>query len=225
MPEIAPRLTAAAEALGLRLSPKQAARLAAYAEGVLSLNRRLNLTGARDAEQLLSVLVLPSLGIQVAWPADGAPPRRVIDIGSGNGFPGVAAAALWPRAQVLLVERRRKKARAMGTCLASAGITNAQALGCDAREVKNRRPDVMGTADLVTLRAVGPLADTTHLAAPFLAPGGRIVHWKGENLDAAERAEGAEAARAHGLRIADPVPQPDGRGVFIIYVRPDGASA
>ena len=220
MSEIAPRLSTAARAMGLSLSDKQATRLAAYTEALLSLNERLNLTAARDAEQMLSVLVLPSLGVQAAWPGDAPPPARVLDIGSGNGFPGVAAAISWPQAEVCLVERRRKKARAIGSCLATAGIANARALGCDAREVKNRRPDLMGAVDLVTVRAVGPLPETTELAVPFLAPGGRVVHWKGENLGAEERDEGARTARAHGLTVADPVPQPDGRGVFIVYTRP-----
>jgi 16S rRNA (guanine527-N7)-methyltransferase len=219
MPEFVPLLTEAARAASLSLDARAAERLAAYADALLALNRKINLTAARDPTQMLEVLLLPSLGVQVTWPPERAAPSRIVDLGSGNGFPGVAAAVLWPRAEVLLVERRKKKARAIGSCLAQAGIGNARALGCDAREIRQRRPDVLGAVDLVTLRAVGPLAETTALAAPLLAPGGRVVHWKGENLQPDEREAGAVAARTLGLSVEQAVPQPDGRGVFLIYAR------
>ena len=219
MTQIAQRLTAALDLSGLRLATEAVARLALYADALLALNREINLTAARDVEQILDVLLVPSVGVHAAW-TGVQPPRRVLDIGSGNGFPGVAAAVLWPAADVLLVERRAKKARAITGCLEAAGITNAHALDCDAREVKARRPDAMGRMDLVTVRAVGALAETTALAAPFLAPGGCVVHWKGDRLGDDERAEGARAARSLGLEVRDEIAQPDGRGVFVVYARP-----
>lgn len=217
-------LQTALAASPLSLDAGAVARLARYGEALLDLNREINLTAARTPEKMLEILLLPSIGLKVAWAAETSP-AWILDIGSGNGFPGVAAAVLWPEAEVILVERRAKKARAIETCLQTAGIENASALDCDAREVKNHRPDLMGHMDLVTIRAVGPLDDTTALAVPFLARGGCIVHWKGTALTSAERGSGREAAQGLGLDGLPDIMQPEGRGIFVRYVRPLPESA
>lgn len=219
MTDCASRLLARARALALPLSTDGAAHLAAYVQALLVWNEKLNLTAARDLDKALDVLVMPSLSVWKAW-ASSRGPRQLVDIGSGNGFPGVAAAVLWPDAQVLLVERRGKKARAIQACLEAAEITNAEAVACDAREVKRERPAVPGHADLVMARAVGPLAETTKIAAAFLAPGGRLVQWKSQELDPQERAEGRKAAKAAALDVLEDQGQAAGGGLLILYERP-----
>ncbi len=190
-----------------------------YAAYLAEAARDVNLTAARTGDQVFEILIAPSLGVQAAWPRDDEPPRLAVDIGSGNGFPGIAVALTWPACQVVMVERRKKKARAIQACLDNAEITNAEALGCDAREIKNERPELLGTVDLVTLRAVGSLAETTKLAAPLLAPCGRIVHWKSATLGADERRAGAAMAADLGLDVLADVPQPLGDGILVIYCR------
>jgi 16S rRNA (guanine527-N7)-methyltransferase len=224
MNSLAQRLCAAVASWTQFIPEGACRRLAAYAEALLALNEKVNLTAARSPEQMLEILLLPSLGLASAWTAD-SPPKRVLDLGSGNGFPGMAAAVLWPASEVTLVERRAKKVRAIDACIEAAGIENAHGLACDAREVKNECARLIGGVDLVTVRAVGPLDDTTALAAPFLAPGGRVIHWKGLTLTTAERGTGAEAAHGLGLTVLDEIPQPGGRGLFVTYARPAGPAA
>jgi len=220
-PAVRACLDASLEGAALHVDGAARARLAAYTAAVLEIGRELNLSAAKTPERAVEVLVVPSLAVQAAWPL-GVPPRLAIDLGSGNGFPGVVVAALWPETQVVLVERRGKKARAIRQALAVADIENAQALACDAREIKNERPDLLGAADLVTLRAVGSLAATTPLAAPLLGPCGRMVHWKRRALSAEERRDGEASARAVGLSVLADVDQPVGPDLLIVYAR-DGA--
>ncbi len=205
------------------LSPPLPERLVAYTQALLATNRQINLTAAQTTEQAHEILVVPSLGVAVAWDLVD-PPRVAVDLGSGNGFPGVAVATLWPGCRVVLVERRQKKARAIAACLLEAGIDNARAIGCDAREIKNEAPDLLRGADLVTVRAVGSLADATALAAPLLADGGRLVHWKRATVTAAERQAGAAAARHAGLDVLPDIAQPVAEGILIVYARPGGAA-
>ena len=149
------------------------------------------LTASRDIPDILRVLVAPSLAMYRAWRGD-APPQQVIDLGSGNGFPGVAAAALWPTAHVHLVERRQRKAEALVELGEPVFGERVHVHACDVRELPARAPHLVGAADLITVRAVGPLADTTRWVARYAAPGARIVHWKSkgispEELDAAAK--------------------------------------
>jgi len=179
----------------------------------------VNLTAAATPEEAVDVLVTPSLSVEACWPHP-FPPALVLDLGSGNGFPGVVAAAVWPQARVLLVERRRKKAEAIRACLERAGITNARVLDCDAREVPRIEPGAVGAVDLVTIRAVGELGKTTRIAAALVGPSGRIVHWKSTDLSEVERAEGARVAAAAGFAVLPELEMPGGRGRLVVYERP-----
>ncbi len=176
--------------------------LLAYRDALLDARQRVNLTAARTAEDVLRHVVLSALAVVRAVEA---PPKLVVDLGTGNGMPGVAAALAWPRARVVLVERRLKKARAVEGILARVGLSNAGVLAADAREVPAARPDLPGAVDLVTVRAVGRLDATTALVASWIAPGGCIAHWKGATLSAAESRTGAAAARRLGFTTPPPL--------------------
>jgi 16S rRNA (guanine527-N7)-methyltransferase len=100
----------------LGLSPEQEAPLARYLEILEHWNRRVNLTGARTAEGQVRTLVEPVLPA-VARIESGP----LLDIGSGNGSPGLVLAAVRPDLEVTLLEPRQKRwvflveaARAMG---------------------------------------------------------------------------------------------------------------
>ena len=156
------------------------------------------------------------MAIVRAW-GEGPAPATCLDLGSGNGFPGVIVALAWPSARVVLLERRRKKARAIQACLEAAGLAGrAEALALDARELKRERPELVGACDLVTVRAVGPLDATTRLAAPLLAPGGRVVHFKPTAPSPEERRAGDAAARSLGLDVRATVRSVEG-GRLVIY--------
>lgn len=181
-----------------------------------------NLTAARGFDEAWSVLVEPSLGIVAAWDAE-RPPRCVVDLGSGNGFPGLAAAAWWPEARIVLVERRRAKAAAIGELLGRLGRTGIDVFSEDARDVPLGHPDLAGSADLVAVRAVATIALATKWAAPLLAPGGRVVHWKTAKTPAEERAEGLRVAQALGLRPLPDVPSAQGAASsrrLVLFERP-----
>ncbi len=200
--------------------PAVKARIAAYVEALLEIGAHVNLTAAASPGAARDILVEPSLAIALAW-NEAEPPRVAVDIGSGNGFPGVAVAALWPACRVVLVERRQKKARAIQACLDAAGITNAAAVGCDARELKHDHADLLGATDLVTLRAVTSLEDGNRLAAPLLAPGGRVVHWKRPGLIEREGDAGDRSAHTLGLTRAPDVAH-GVDGVLVTYTRARG---
>ena len=148
----------------LGLEPGCADRLAAYLDLVAQWSSSVNLTGARTIEQRVTVLVEPVLQ---ALPAlAGA--RDLIDLGSGNGSPGLVLAILSPALRVRLLEPRTKR----WAFLREA----ARALGCASVDVLRERHDQYRgpAADRVSVRALRlELADF----APLLLPGGRLLSW------------------------------------------------
>lgn len=176
------QLCAAARTLGAELTADQAGLLLAYLDAMLQLNEQLNLTAVRDREQAVVLHLLDSL----AFARTRITPRHVLDLGSGNGFPGVAIAVLRPHATVVLLDRTGKKVRAMAACLLTARIPGVEALQLDAAQAPALRKDLRRAFDLVTARAVGAPAAIAELAAPLTRPGGHLVLW----LDAAAEAPG-----------------------------------
>jgi 16S rRNA G527 N7-methylase RsmG len=181
------------------------AALERYVAAVVDENRRINLTGAATFDAALDVLAADSLAVVSAWDASRPAPSRAVDLGTGNGLPGVAVALAWPGCRTTLVERRAKKASAVERCLAAAAIPGLDVVACDGRELVRVRPALVGAVNLVTVRAVGPIADATLEAAPWLAPGGRIVHWKPAEIAAREAADATAAVEALRLRRLDDV--------------------
>ncbi len=123
--------------------------------------------------------------------------RRVADLGSGAGFPGLALAVALPEARVALVESSARKGVFLARAIEAAGAANAEVVVARAEEWR----DGLGDCDLVTARAVAALPVLVEYAAPLLAPGGALVAWKG-GRDPAEEADGAAAAEQTGLRAA-----------------------
>jgi 16S rRNA (guanine527-N7)-methyltransferase len=120
-------------------------------------------------------------------------PVSIADIGSGAGFPGLVLAAALPSAHVTLVESQRRHAAVAERLGRAAGLSNVSVLPLRAEEVRER-------FDVVTARAVAPLAVLVEYAAPLLVDGGELVAWKGAR-DGAEELGGEEAARVVGLAL------------------------
>jgi 16S rRNA (guanine527-N7)-methyltransferase len=122
--------------------------------------------------------------------------REIADLGSGPGFPGLALAIALPRARVALVESAARKCEFLERLCASAGVDNARVVHARAEQW----PDGLGKHDLVSARALAPLAVLCEYAAPLLALDGALVAWKGA-VSVAESAAGANAAIELGLQL------------------------
>lgn len=122
--------------------------------------------------------------------------RRIADVGAGAGFPGLALAVALPEVQVDLIESAGRKTAVAARLIRAAELTNARAVTARAEEWA-RLPAALGGGreayEVVTARAVAPLAVLVEYAAPLLSAGGVLVAWKGAR-DAAEEAGGAAAA-------------------------------
>ena len=134
--------------------------------------------------------------------------RRIADIGAGAGFPGLVLAIAIPRAQVDLVESAGRKTAVIDRLIQAAELGNARSITARVEDYA-RVPVALGGGreayDVVTARAVGPLALLVEYAAPLLRPDGVLVAWKGVR-DPAEEGAGAAAAEKVGMALKEVVP-------------------
>lgn len=145
---------------------------------------------ARDVHIADSLSALEVPGVREA--------RRISDLGSGAGLPGLVLAIALPDAQVTLVESAGKKCAWMEATAERLGLANVHVVCARAEEWEEGR----GVCDVVTARALGALPVLCEYAAPLLREGGALVAWKGA-VDEVEEADGLAAAEALGLeRVA-----------------------
>lgn len=123
--------------------------------------------------------------------------RRIADIGSGAGFPGLVLAIALPEAEISLVESARRKCDYLDRARAVIDAANATVV-CARAEAW---PAGLGRHDAVTARGLGPLALLCEYAAPLLAVGGILVAWKGA-VSTDEASAGTRAALELGLEPA-----------------------
>jgi 16S rRNA (guanine527-N7)-methyltransferase len=163
--------------LGIRLSSGQRAVFDIYLETLLFWASRLSLTGAKTVGEIVRRHILDSL-----WVARYVQPGgKLADLGSGAGFPGLPLAIACPRAVVVLIESRRKRANFLREAARRCGLSNVHVLEERVEEVAARRP---GSFDLVVSRAVWPVADFLKLCRLLLRPAGLAVAMKGPKAHA-----------------------------------------
>lgn len=171
-----------------------AERLAHYGALLLEANRRVNLTGAESAEDLLPHLV-DSLS---AAPYVRGP---MVDVGSGGGLPAIPL-AIGTGIPVTMVESTGKKAAFLRHAAAELDISAT--VVSERAETAARRAELREQFEFATARAVSGASTVLELVAPFLRVGGLVVMQRGKMEDR-ERNALADAAPMLGAQIAEEI--------------------
>ncbi len=179
----------ARELFNVHLVGRQVLALSTYEKELMSWNQKFNLTAIRDVEGIRVKHFLDSFSCVLAWKAN--PPTRLIDVGTGAGFPGIPLKILYPSMQVTLVESVGKKAmfcQHIVELLKLDGVdvvnSRAETVGQDARHRENY--------DWAVARAVANLNVLSEYLLPLVKVGGTMLAQKGESGPA--EAQAAEKA-------------------------------
>jgi 16S rRNA G527 N7-methylase RsmG len=173
-------VAARAAAAGIRLAPPAILALATHARAVIRANERLHLTTLLDP----AAFVERHLGesFEGAAMVDAGAAGTLLDLGSGNGYPGLPLAAARPGLEAVLAEASAKKAAFLREAVAEAGFPSARVLE---RQVQ-RPADLLDLAEglrLVATRATGGWERILPRLAPLLVPGGEVLLWAGEDVE------------------------------------------
>jgi 16S rRNA (guanine527-N7)-methyltransferase len=176
--------------LGLRLSPRQLAAFERYEQELLSWNEKFNLTAIRDSEGVRTKHFLDSLSCLLVMQENL--PLRLVDIGTGAGFPGIPLKIALPNLQQLtLVESVGKKADFCRHIVETLGLEHVDVQTGRAEELGQARP-FREHYDWAVARAVASLPVLVEFLLPLVRIGGSILAQKGESGPA----EAHTAARA-----------------------------
>lgn len=189
------RLCQQCEQRGMALSTGQLEGLTHYLTLLVRWRPHFNLTGLRDAERILDVLIVESLDfLQGGFFLPG---MRLLDLGTGAGAPGMPLAICRPDVHVTLLDRSEKKITFLHRVVASLHLKNCQPCCSTAEDLAHRlRPQEH--FDVVVSRGVGSVAYLMRLSAPLLKPGGRLLLRKPLHTPELKEAEGLQASETWG---------------------------
>ncbi len=148
----------------------------------LAENANINLSALRTEEACWYGNILDSLAFQdLNCTQDLQPGTKLIDIGTGGGFPLLPLAIVYPQMECTGLDSIKKKIDAITRIAKEAGITMIPV--ADRAEVLGQKKSYREQYDFVTSRAVAPLSILLEYCSPFVKVGGYIVVWKSLHID------------------------------------------
>ena len=184
------KLISGAERLGLYLSPEQVSQFETYYQELVHWNRKMNLTAIVDYDEVQVKHLLASLTIVLAL-EDKPHSLRLLDLGTGAGFPGVPLKVFLPGIRLSLLESVAKKTRFLNHLVARLGLDEVEVLTGRAEDL-GQEEGYREQFDFVVSRGVARLLTLVELALPFCTLGGTFIAQKKGEVEG----EIAQAARA-----------------------------
>lgn len=190
------RLLDGTRILGVPLNDKQADMFCTYAKTLVEWNENINLTAITDDEGIVTKHFLDSLTVLNTGKVEG----RVIDVGTGAGFPGIPLKIAKPEIKLTLLDSLGKRIKFLQTVTDSLGLDGVECIHAraeDGAKDKNLREKF----DVCVSRAVANLAVLSELCLPYVKVGGVFMALKGPMLDS-EIENGRKAVTELGGEIA-----------------------
>lgn len=226
-PEVKGIAAGALELLPPALGTDAAAdRLASFLDLLLETNPKINLVSRRDTTSHVARFTRECAYLvrllQDDLPRYGAG-VRMLDLGTGGGFPGLVVKLLLPGVETTLVEGTRKKAAFLARVCQTLDLAGIKVIWARAETLSDRRnaayrKELRHGFDWVTAKALGSIAESLELAIPFLAEGG--VHWtfKGAGYEREIR-DCRKLLRRSGLEIHGVNPIPGDESSYIVSIQ------
>jgi len=176
-------------------------------------NEKINVISRKDIDALYEKHILHSLSIAAL--CNFHKDTRVVDIGTGGGFPGIPLAIFFPQVQFLLSDSIGKKIKVVEEVINATGIKNVKA-------VHSRVENVSGEFDFAVSRAVAPLSELWKWIKPMLRKGRQsdefangLICLKGGDLKEEITASGL---RPHLFPVYDIFPEESFKEKYVVYV-------
>ncbi len=183
------KLPQLAAAVNTELTEEQLQLFRSFYEDLIETNKVMNLTAITDPDEVVLKHFADSLSLaRVHKPAEG---ERVLDLGTGGGFPGIPLKIAYPETEFVLADSLNKRIRFLNEVIDKNGLKRIEAIHGRAEELA-RKPEYREQFDLVVSRAVANLSTLCEYCLPFVKTGGLFISYKSGNVET--ELENAKAA-------------------------------
>ena len=168
-----------------------------YMEGIIEWNEKVNLTSITDKDEFIKLHFVDSIMSVPCEEFQNA--KRIIDVGTGGGFPGIPLALAAPDKEFVLMDSLNKRIKIINQLCEEIGITNVTAVHARAEELAKNKAHRQ-KYDLCVSRAVANLSTLSEYCLPFIKRGGWFLSYKGPDTDK-ELADAKKAIKILGGQI------------------------
>ncbi|WP_417030197.1 16S rRNA (guanine(527)-N(7))-methyltransferase RsmG, partial [Blautia hydrogenotrophica] len=161
--------------LGIQLEQRQREQFVQYYELLIEWNKVMNLTGITEFEEVLQKHFVDSLSVKKV--VDLTKISRVIDVGTGAGFPGIPLKIVFPELKITLLDSLQKRIKFLNEVIGRLCLKDIEAIHGRAEEYA-RRKEYREQYDLCVSRAVANLASLSEYCLPYVKVGGWFVPYK-----------------------------------------------
>lgn len=158
----------------VNLSRQHLELLSLYIKYLVEWNNSINLIGISETDRIINELILDSIIAIPFVPEKG----RMIDLGSGAGFPGIVIKIFHPSLEITLIDSNRKKISFLKQIIRELNLIDINVLNT---RVENVREQFIKSFDIVTSRAMTDLSNIIELCYDFLTDKGIIIGFLGGN--------------------------------------------
>lgn len=201
------RLIKTLEKMNIEISPETLEKFQGYMEDILELNEHINLTAIRREDEFIEKHYLDSVVLGQFEEIKKA--GKILDLGTGAGFPGIPLALLFPEKEFVLVDSLNKRLKIIDELCQKYSINNVTLIHGRAEEL-GRKPELRDGFDLCISRAVASMPVLAEYCLPFVKVGGMMVAYKGpdasielEKAAKAIRLLSGELDRVENVKIMD----------------------
>ena len=177
-PESLALLVEGSHKMGVKLGKTELDQFDKFIALLQKWTRKISLTAIREEKDIVIKHILDSLllhdRIKDSW--------FVLDIGSGNGCPGIPLKIARPSIRLLMVESRGRKVSFLRTAIRELGLADSQAIQQRAEDPVFQS-GLKGQLDIVTARAVAKTSKLVQAGMPYLKPTGKILLMKGSKVE------------------------------------------
>jgi len=166
--------------LSIQLTEKQYNQFQIYYETLVEWNKVMNLTAITNYDEVVIKHFADSLSIVKIY--DMNKKIRLIDMGTGAGFPGIPLKIVFPQLQVVLLDSLNKRIKFLDEVIHKLGLSEIHAVHGRAEDYANN-PEYRENFDLCVSRAVANLAVLSEYCIPYIRVGGIFISYKSGDID------------------------------------------